>query len=193
MAVSLTKGQRVLLTKDRPSLQKVLIGLSWDANRYDGEADFDLDLSAFLCGEDGKCAKETDFVFYGQLRHPSGAVIHSGDNRTGDADGDDETMMIDLSKIPTFCNSIAFVATIYDAASRMQNFGMVDNAAVHVVDEQSGEELCRFDLSESFSSETAVTLCQIYRHDGEWKFRAVGSGYIGGLSALCAQYGIDAS
>lgn len=193
MSISLTKGQRVSLTKDHPSLQKVLIGLSWDANRYDGEADFDLDLSAFLCDATGKCTKDSDFVFYGQLRHPSGAVIHSGDNRTGDADGDDETMVVDLSKIPANCDSIVFVATIYDAASRMQNFGMVDNAAVHAVDEQAGEELCRFDLSESFSSETAVTLCQVYRHDGEWKFRAVGSGYIGGLAALCAQYGIDAS
>ena len=193
MSVSLTKGQRISLTKDHPSLQKVLVGLSWDANHYDGEADFDLDLSAFLCGDGGKCAKETDFVFYGQLRHPSGAVVHSGDNRTGDADGDDEVMSVDLSKIPADCVSIAFVATIYDAKARVQNFGMVDNAAVHVVDEQTGEELCRFDLSESFSSETAVALCDIYRHDGEWKFRAVGSGYASGLAEFCARYGIDAS
>ena len=192
MSVSLSKGQRVSLTKDRPALKKILIGLGWDANHYDNEADFDLDLSAFLCGENGKCAKETDFVFYGNLRHPSGAVCHSGDNRTGAGDGDDETMVIDLSKIPADVQSIVFVATIYDAEARTQNFGLVDNASVHAVDEESGEELVRFDLSESFSTETAVTLCEVYAHDGEWRFRAVGSGYNGGLAALCAQHGIDA-
>lgn len=159
MSISLSKGQRVSLTKDHPALQKLRIGLAWDANRYDSDSDFDLDLSAFVCGINGKCASDADFVFYGQLKHPSGAVVHSGDNRTGDAEGDDETIMLDLSKLPADCESIVFVATIYDAETRMQNFGLVDNAAVHVVDDQTGEELCRFDLSESFSTEIAVTLC----------------------------------
>lgn len=189
MSVSLSKGQRVSLTKDNPSLSKIRVGLGWNANRYD-DSNFDLDLSAFLCGADGKCASDSDFVFYGQLRHPSGAVAHSGDNRTGDGEGDDEVITVDLSKVPAGCSRIVFTASIYDADAQTQNFGLVENAAVHVVDEQTGSELCRFDLSESFSTETALTLCEIYHTDGEWRFRAIGSAGPGGLAALCAQHGI---
>lgn len=193
MSISLTKGQRVSLTKNHPSLQKVLIGLSWDANRYDGEADFDLDLSAFLCGANGKCTSDSDFVFYGQLQHPSGAVCHSGDNRTGDADGDDEVMSVDLSKIPADCQSIVFVTTIYDAVVREQDFGLVNNACIHVVDQMTNEEIALFDLSNAYANETAVLICELYRSNNGWIFHAIGDSRSCGLAAFCAQYGIDAS
>lgn len=192
MAISLSKGQRVDLTKGRPSLRKLMVGLGWDTNRYDGEADFDLDASAFLLKGNGRCGKDQDFVFYGNLAHPSGAVAHSGDNRTGDGDGDDEVITVDLSKMPSDYDVVAFTVTIYDAEARAQNFGLVSNAYVRVLDSDTGEELVRYDLGEDYSTETALVMGELYRNNGEWKFRAVGSGYSGGLAALCRQYGIDA-
>lgn len=192
MSVSLSKGQRVDLTRGRPSLKNILVGLGWDINHYDGEADFDLDASVFMVKENDKVGKDEDFIFYGNLEHSSKSVKHMGDNRTGEGDGDDEVIKIKLDKIPSDYKTLAVTVTIYDAESRLQNFGMVENAYVRVVDEETGEELMRFDLSEDFSTETALVVAEIYKHNGEWKFKAVGSGYNGGLKALCNQYGIDA-
>ena len=191
MSVSLSKGQRVDLTKDRPSLKNIFVGLGWDISHYDGESDFDLDASVFMTKENGKVGSDGDFVFYGNLAHNSKSVVHMGDNRTGEGEGDDEVINIKLDKVPDDYESIAVTVTIYDAESRLQNFGMVENAYVRVVDADTGEELMRFDLSEDFSTETAIVVAEIYRHNGEWKFKAVGSGYNGGLAALCRQYGID--
>ncbi|WP_320973219.1 TerD family protein [Enterocloster bolteae] len=192
MSVILTKGQRVDLTKDRPSLKNVLIGLGWDINHYDGESDFDLDASVFMTKDNGKVTNENDFVFYGNLQHKSKSVIHMGDNRTGDGDGDDEVIKVKLNDVPSDYSTLAVAVTIYDADVRLQNFGMVGNAYVRVLDEETDEELVRFDLSEDFSIETAVVVAELYKRDGEWKFKAVGSGYNGGLKSLCTQYGIDA-
>lgn len=192
MAISLQKGQRVDLTKDRPSLKNVLIGLGWDINHYDGEADFDLDASAFMTKANGKVGNENDFIFYGNLNHVSGSVQHMGDNRTGEGDGDDEVIKVQLDKIPSDYDKISFTVTIYEAEKRLQNFGMVENAYVRLIDEDTGEELVRFDLTEDFSTETALVVAEIYKRDGQWKFAAVGSGYDNGLKALCKEYGIDA-
>ena len=192
MSVSLSKGQRVDLTKGRPSLKNILVGLGWDINHYDGEADFDLDASVFMLKENNKVGKDDDFIFYGNLEHSSKSVKHMGDNCTGEGDGDDEVIKIKLDKIPSDYETLVVTVTIYDAESRLQNFGMVGNAYVRVVDEETGEELIRFDLSEDFSTETALVVAEIYKHNGEWKFKAVGSGYNGGLKVLCNQYGIDA-
>ena len=192
MAISLQKGQRVDLTKDRPSLKNVLIGLGWDINHYDGETDFDLDASAFMTKANGKVGNENDFIFYGNLNHVSGSVQHMGDNRTGEGDGDDEVIKVQLDKIPSDYDTISFTVTIYEAEKRLQNFGMVENAYVRLIDEDTGEELVRFDLTEDFSTETALVGAEIYKRDGQWKFAAIGSGYDGGLKALCKEYGIDA-
>lgn len=192
MAISLQKGQRVDLTKDRPSLKNVLIGLGWDINHYDGETDFDLDASAFMTKANGKVGNENDFIFYGNLNHVLGSVQHMGDNRTGEGDGDDEVIKVQLDKIPSDYDTISFTVTIYEAEKRLQNFGMVENAYVRLIDEDTGEELVRFDLTEDFSTETALVVAEIYKRDGQWKFAAIGSGYDGGLKALCKEYGIDA-
>lgn len=192
MAISLQKGQRVDLTKDRPSLKNVLIGLGWDINHYDGETDFDLDASAFMTKANGKVGNENDFIFYGNLNHVSGSVQHMGDNRTGEGDGDDEVIKVQLDKIPSDYDTISFTVTVYEAEKRLQNFGMVENAYVRLIDEDTGEELVRFDLTEDFSTETALVVAEIYKRDGQWKFAAIGSGYDGGLKALCKEYGIDA-
>lgn len=192
MAVSLNKGQRVSLTKGNPSLDKVLIGLGWDINHYDGEAHFDLDASIFMLKHNGKVGNDNDFIFYGNLEHPSQSVIHTGDNRTGDGDGDDEVIKVELSKIPTGYERLVVVITIYDADRRFQNFGMISNAYIRLVDENNNEEILRYDLSEDFSTQTALVVGEIYRHLGQWQFKAIGSGYNGGLVRLCATYGIDA-
>ena len=192
MSVSLSKGQRVDLTKGRPSLKNILVGLGWDINHYDGEADFDLDASVFMTKENGKVGSDEDFIFYGNLEHRTKSVIHTGDNRTGDGDGDDEIIKVSFDNIPSDYTKLSVAVTIYDADNRLQNFGMVNNAYVRVADEETGEELIRYDLSEDFSTETAIVVAEIYKKNGEWKFKAVGSGYNGGLAALCRQYGIDA-
>lgn len=192
MSVSLTKGQRLNLRKDRPSLNKVLVGLGWDTNRYDGEADFDLDASVFVVKENGKVGTDRDFVFYGNLEHPSKCVMHAGDNRTGAGDGDDEVIKVELNKIPSDYTKLVISVTIYDAESRLQNFGMVENAYIRLFDEETGEELLCYDLSEKFYDVTALVVAEIYKYDGTWQFKAVGSGFNGGLLALCRQYGVDA-
>ena len=185
MPVSLQKGQKVSLTKGNPGLTKVVVGLGWDVNAYDTGADFDLDAAAFMLTGSG------DFIFFGNLTHASGSVTHLGDNLTGVGDGDDEQIKIDLSKIPANITRIAFTVTIYEAESRRQNFGQVNNAFVRIYDENTGEELVRYDLGEDFSIETAAVFGELYKNGDEWKFNAIGSGYQGGLAALCANYGVE--
>lgn len=196
MAISLKKGQKVDLTKGNPGLSKLLIGLGWDTNKYDGGSDFDLDASAFLLGPNEKVTSDADFVFYGNLKHASGAVEHTGDNLTGEGEGDDEVLTIDFTKVPADVDKIAITVTIYEAQVRKQNFGQVSNAYVRVArmanaQDMQGTEVLRFDLMEEFSVETALVVCEIYRHNGEWKFNAVGAGYQGGLEALCRAYGVN--
>ncbi|HCR73839.1 MAG TPA: chemical-damaging agent resistance protein C [Ruminococcus sp.] len=192
MAINLKKGQKVDLTKTNPGLTKIMVGLGWDTNKYDGGADFDLDASAFLLGENGRANSEADFVFYGNQKHASESVIHCGDNKTGEGEGDDEQILVDLSKVPAEISKIAFTVTIYDYETRKQNFGQVSNAFIRIVNTANNEELIRYDLSEDFSIETAVVVAELYRNNGEWKFSAVGSGFSGGLAALCNNYGLDA-
>lgn len=192
MPINLSKGQKISLSKEAPGLTHIMVGLGWDINRYDGNADFDLDASAFLTGVNGKCTCSGDFVFYNNLEHPSGAVKHMGDNRTGDGEGDDEQIFVDLSKIPANIERIAVTVTIFDAEKRRQNFGQVSNAYCRMVNDDTGEEIIRYDLGEDFSIETAMVVGELYRHNGEWKFNAIGSGFSGGLAALCQNYGLDA-
>lgn len=191
MGVVLTKGQKISLEKTAPGLTHVVAGLGWDVNQFDSGSDFDLDASAFLTDANDKCPSDAEFIYYLQKEHPSGAVTHSGDNRTGDGEGDDEQIRIDLSKVPANIEKIQFTATIYDAEARRQNFGQVNNAYIRLVNEDTGEELMRYDLGEDFSIETAMIFGQLYRHNGEWKFAATGSGYTGGLAALCGRFGIE--
>nr|WP_294157596.1 TerD family protein [uncultured Selenomonas sp.] len=191
MAVNLKKGQKVDLTKGNPGLSKLLIGLGWDVNKYDGGSDFDLDAAAFLLGADGKVTSDADFIFFNNLKHASGAVEHMGDNLTGEGEGDDEQIKVDLSKVPANVDKIDFTVTIYDAEARKQNFGQVSNSYIRVVDEAKGQELIRFDLGEDFSVETAVIVGELYRHGTEWKFNALGSGFAGGLAALGKNYGVN--
>lgn len=191
MPVSLQKGQKVSLTKDNPGLKKVVVGLGWDVNAFDTGGDFDLDAAAFLLGDSGKVADSDDFVFYRNLTHSSGSVVHQGDNLTGIGDGDDEQIKVDLSKVPDSVTKIAFTVTIYEAEQRRQNFGQVNNAFIRIYNEANGEEILRYDLGEDFSIETAAVFGELYKNGDEWKFNAIGSGYQGGLAALCANFGID--
>jgi len=191
MPINLQKGQKVDLTKGNPGLSKLIVGLGWDTNKYDGGADFDLDASAFLLGENGKVTTQGDFIFYGNLKHASESVEHMGDNLTGEGDGDDEQITINLSRVPANISKIAFTVTIYESDKRRQNFGQVSNAYIRIVDESTGTELIHYDLGEDFSIETAVSVGELYKHNGEWKFNAIGSGFQGGLAALCANYGIE--
>ena len=191
MAINLVKGQKTNLTKDNPNLSKILVGLGWDVKKYDGGYDFDLDASAFLVGANGKVANDADFIFYHNLKHSSGAVEHTGDNLTGAGEGDDEVIRVDLKKLPANVERVAFTVTIYDADVRRQNFGQVSNAFIHITDEITGRELIRYDLGEDFSVETAIVVGEIYRHSGGWKFNAIGSGFKGGLRALCLNYGVN--
>lgn len=192
MPINLSKGQKVSLTKGNPGLKNIMVGLGWDVNAFDTGADFDLDASVFLCGANGKCPTEKEFIFYGNLKHPSESVEHMGDNLTGGGEGDDEQILIDLTKVPANIEKIAFTVTIYEADARRQNFGQVSNAFIRIVDQSNGQELIRYDLGEDFSIETAVVVGELYKHNGEWKFNAIGSGFQGGLAALCGHYGIDA-
>ena len=191
MPVCLSKGQKVSLTKDNPGLQKVIVGLGWDLNRYDTGGDFDLDAAVFMLTDSGKVSRQEDFVFYGNPKDPSGAVQHMGDNRTGEGEGEDEQILIDLSKVPDNITKIAITVTIYDAEGRRQNFGQVNNSFIRLYNEQNNQELLRYDLEEDFSIETAAVFGELYKHNGEWKFNAIGSGYQGGLAALCAGYGVE--
>lgn len=191
MPINLTKGQKADLTKGNPGLQKIVVGLGWDVNSYSTGAAFDLDSSAFLLGESGKVTKSKDFIYYGNLEHPSGAVKHSGDNLTGEGSGDDEQIKVDLSKLPADIKKIAFTATIYKAEERHQNFGQVANAFIRIFNEENGEELLRYDLGEEFSIENTVVFGEVYKYGEEWKFNAIGSGYTGGLATLADTYGVE--
>ena len=191
MAISLAKGQKVDLTKTNPGLSKILIGLGWDINKYDGGAQFDLDASAFLLGDNGKVTSDDDFIFYNQAKHKSESVEYLGDNRTGAGEGDDEQIKVDLSKVPANIQKISFTVTIDQAEERKQNFGQVENAFIRIVDEANNKELIRYDLGEDFSVETAVVVAELYRHSGEWKFQAIGSGFSGGLAALGRNFGVN--
>ncbi len=193
MSISLKKGQRVSLDSD---MRYALVGLGWDTNRYAGSADFDLDASAFMLGANGKVTCDEDLVFYNQLHGRNDAVVHQGDNLTGEGDGDDEVIIIDFSKVPDNIEKIAITVTIHDAEARNQNFGQVSNAFVRVAKladefDETGEQVLRFDLEEEFSIETSLVVCEIYRKDGAWKFNAVAGGIQGGLETLCHQYGVN--
>ena len=190
MAVSLVKGGNVSLTKEAPSMNVALVGLGWDARVTDGQA-FDLDASVFLVGENGKVLSDSHFVFYNNTTSPDGAVQHQGDNRTGEGDGDDEQVKIDLTKVAADVKKLVFAVTIHEADSRKQNFGMVSNSFMRVVNNDNGSEIARFDLSEDASTETAMIFGELYRHGAEWKFKAVGQGFAGGLAALETQHGIN--
>ena len=193
MGVNLSKGQRVSLDK---AVTRALIGLGWDVKKYDGGFDFDLDASAFLLGADGKVLRDEDYIFYNNLNSRDGAVVHTGDNLTGEGEGDDEVILIDFTKIPQEIEKVAITVTIHEADKRRQNFGQVSNAYVRVAkrnseDDMAGEEVLRFDLVEEFSIETAIVVCEIYRYGNDWKFSAVGAGFQNGLYALCKNYGVD--
>lgn len=191
MGITLAKGQKVSLTKGNPGLKNILVGLGWDTNKYDGGFDFDLDASAFLLGNNDKVIQDTDFIFYNNPKHCLGAIEYLGDNRTGAGDGDDEQIVLNLSSVPENISKIAFAVTIHEAMERRQNFGQVSNSYIKVTDKDTNEELLKFDLGEDFSIETAVVVAEIYRHNGEWKFNALGSGFEGGLEALCRNFGIN--
>jgi len=193
MAISLSKGQKVDLTKTNPGLTKIVVGLGWDVKKYDGGNDFDLDSAAFMLSAEGKAASEKDFIFYNNTHGAEDSVIHTGDNLTGEGEGDDEQVKIDLSKVPANIEKIAFTITIHQAEERNQNFGQVSNAFVRIVNEANNEELMRYDLSEDYSIETAIVVAELYRNGPEWKFNAIGSGFQGGLTALCSNFGISAS
>ncbi|MHB8126813.1 MAG: TerD family protein [Desulfitobacteriaceae bacterium] len=193
MSISLQKGQKIDLTKGNPGLSKVIVGLGWDTNKYSGGSAFDLDASAFLLDKNGKASGIEAFIFYNNLVGGNGSVKHTGDNLTGDGDGDDEQIKVDLANVPANIDKIAITVTIHEAVQRGQNFGQVSNAFVRIISEQSGQEVLRYDLGEDYSVETALNVCELYRHGGEWKFNAVGSGFSGGLSALCANFGLDAN
>jgi tellurium resistance protein TerD len=189
MAVSLSKGGNVSLSKTDPSLKRILIGLGWDARFTDG-ADFDLDASAFLLGENGKVRSDEDFIFYNNLKSKCGSIEHTGDNRTGDGDGDDEALIINLEKIPSQIKRIAITVTIDDFATRKQNFGQISDAFIRIVNLDSDIEIARFDLTEDYSTETAMIFGEVYLHNLEWKFKAVGQGFAGGLEMMCSQFGV---
>ncbi|MCG3769790.1 MAG: General stress protein 16U [Nitrosomonadaceae bacterium] len=192
MAISLKKGGNVSLSQMEPGLKKILVGMGWDARTSDGSV-FDLDVSAFLLGSNQKVISERHFVFYNNLKSPDGSVEHTGDNRTGDGDGDDESIKINLERVPADTTTISVVVTIHDADSAHLNFGQVRNAFIRIVNDETGKEVARYDLSEDYSTETAVIFGEIYRNGRDWKFRAVGQGYSGGLAKLCSQYGIAVS
>lgn len=191
MPINLSKGQKVDLTKGNQGLDHILAGLGWDVNKYDGGQEFDLDVSVFLTGEQGTVETEGNFVFYNNPQDAAGSVVYSGDNRTGEGEGDDETVNITLSKVPANVSKLSFTVTIHDAEERGQNFGQISNAYIRIVDTAKNEELLRYDLGEDYSIETAIVVAEIYRHGGEWKFAAVGSGFSGGLAALCRNFGLS--
>jgi tellurium resistance protein TerD len=189
MAISLQKGGNVNLSKEAPGLSKMVIGLGWDARATDGAA-FDIDGSVFLLKADGKVRADVDMVFYNNLKSSDGSVTHSGDNKTGAGDGDDETVTVDLSLVPAEIDKIAVCVTIHDAEARKQNFGMVSKAYVRCINANGGVEIARYDLSEDGSAETAMVFGEIYRNNGDWKFKAIGQGFKGGLGPLAASFGV---
>jgi tellurium resistance protein TerD len=190
MAISLQKGGNVNLSKEAPGLTKVIIGLGWDPRSTDGAA-FDLDGSAFLLKADTKVRGDNDFIFYNNLKSSDGSVVHAGDNTTGQGDGDDEKIAVDLAAVPADIDKVSFCVTIHDADARRQNFGMVAKAYIRCLNANGEAEIARYDLSEDSSTETAMIFGELYRHGGEWKFRAVGQGFKGGLGPLARSFGVN--
>lgn len=197
MPVNLKKELKFNLTKDNPGLNNLLVGLGWNVSSYDSETSFDLDAEVFMLGENGKCPTDNELIFYGNLVHESGSIKHLGDNTTGEGDGDDERIQIDLRKIPANISRIIFTVTIYEAEKRGQNFGQisnaflqVSNAYIRVVNDETNKELLKYDLGDSFSIDSALVVSELYRNSGEWEFKAIGTGFRGGLEALCDHYGI---
>ncbi|GGN06496.1 TerD family protein [Streptomyces fuscichromogenes] len=190
MGISLAKGGNVSLSKEAPGLSAVLIGLGWDVRTTTG-ADYDLDASALLLDASGKVASDLHFVFYNNLTSPDGSVEHTGDNLTGEGEGDDESIKVDLASVPAAIAKIVFPVSIHDADARGQSFGQVRNAFIRVVNQSGGAEIARYDLSEDASSETAMVFGELYRHGGEWKFRAVGQGYASGLRGIAQDFGVN--
>lgn len=190
--ISLAKGQKIDLTKTNPGLTKILVGLGWDTNKYDGGKEFDLDAVVFLINAEGKATGDGSFIYYNNKQDTSGSIVLSGDNRSGEGEGDDESVKVNLAGVPADVEKIAVCINIHEAAQRNQNFGQVSNAFVRVLNEETGEELMRYDLAEDYSIETGIVVAEIYRHSGEWKFNAVGSGFQGGLSSLASTYGLSA-
>ena len=189
MPINLSKGQKVDLTKGNPGLTKIMVGLGWDVNAFDSGSAFDLDAAAFLVGANGKCPTERDFIFYGNLKHSTGAVEHMGDNLTGEGDGDDEQILVELPKLGNAYSKIVFVVNIYQAMQRKQHFGMIKNAFIRLVDAEKGVELCRYNLSENYDGKTAMIFGEIYLYNGEWKFNAIGEPTNdNGISELAARY-----
>ena len=193
MAISLAKGQKINLSKQvsgAEGLSKLKVGLGWDTNSFDGQ-DFDLDAVLFLTGANGKVTRDEDFIFYGNPKDASESIIHEGDNRTGDGDGDDEVIKVNLTTVPETIQKISIAVTIHEYEERRQNFGQVSNAYIHIVNEADGTELIKYELDEDYSIETALVVAEIYRKDGEWRFAAVGAGYSGGLAALATSFGLS--
>ena len=190
MAISLSKGGNVSLTKEAPGLKNIRVGLGWDVRLTEGAA-FDLDASVFMLNPAGKVRSDADMIFYNNLKSVDGSVEHLGDNLTGVGEGDDEVINVALDKVPTDVEKLAFVITIHEAETRKQNFGMVSKAFARIVNDVGGTELARFDLTEDMSTETAMIVGEVYRHANEWKFRAVGQGHAGGLGALAKNYGVS--
>ena len=190
MGVSLTKGGNVSLTKEAPGLTHIIVGLGWDVRTTTG-ADFDLDASAIACRADGKVVSDAYFIFFNNLKSPDGAIEHQGDNLTGEGEGDDERINVNLAALPPEIDKIVFPVSIYDADARQQNFGQVRNAFIRVVNAVGGTEIARYDLTEDASTETAMVFGEVYRHGGDWKFRAVGQGYASGLAGIARDYGVN--
>ncbi|WP_317204963.1 TerD family protein [Janthinobacterium sp.] len=191
MAISLQKGGNVNLSKEAPNLKKVIIGLGWDPRVTDGST-FDLDGSAFLLKADGKVRGDADFIFYNNLKSTDGSVTHTGDNQTGEGEGDDERLVIDLERVPAEIERITISVTIHDAEARKQNFGMVGKAFIRCMNAEGEKEITRYDLSEDGSTETAMVFGEVYRNNGEWKFKAIGQGFKGGLGPLARSFGVNA-
>ena len=190
MAISLEKGQRISLEKVSPGLEAVLVGLGWDVNKTDSGTDFDIDASVFMLGSNEKIVSEKHFIFYNNPKSPDpdASVEYMGDNRTGAGEGDDEVILVNLTKVPPDVEKLVFTVTIHEADLRNQNFGQVDNAYVRLVDVKTKEEILRYDLAEDYSIETALIMAELYRKDGTWRMSAIGSGYQGGLEALLNRY-----
>ena len=189
MPINLSKGQKVDLTKGNPGLTKIMVGLGWDVNALDSGSAFDLDAAAFLVGAGGKCPTERDFIFYGNLKHSTGAVEHMGDNLTGAGEGDDEQIVVDLARVPAEYDRIVLVVNIYQAVQRRQHFGMIQNAFIRIVDARNNQEMCRYNLSENYDNMTAMIFGEVYRNNGEWKFNAIGQATTDpGLVELARRY-----
>ena len=189
MPINLSKGQKVDLTKGNPGLKNIMVGLGWDVNAFDTGADFDLDAAAFMLGSNGKCPTDKEFIFYGNLEHPSASVKHMGDNRTGEGEGDDEKISISLDKLPIECKKVVFAVTIYDAVRRRQSFSKVKNAYVRLVNEDKGnEEICRYNLTEDGGNNTGIIFAELFKENGNWQFKAIGKLLDATVSTLSQMY-----